>query len=165
MASLNKVQLIGYLGGTPEKKITASGASVVSVSMATTNHYKDQMGQSQSTTDWHRLVFWGALADNVAMYTQKGSLVYVEGRLQTREWTKDDIRRYTTEIVVGRCQFLDRKQKDSDSYGAEQHSDQNHSNNFTPNNQQKNDNSATTGNTNVATNQGNEDFVEDDIPF
>ena len=109
MATLNKVMLIGRLGNNPEKKITTSGKSVVSVSLASSSFYKDEMGNKQENTEWHRLVFWGNLADNLCQYTKKGSLLYVEGRLQTKEWTKDDVRRFTTEIVVSNMQFLDKK--------------------------------------------------------
>jgi single-strand DNA-binding protein len=157
MASLNKVQLIGYLGSNPEKKVTAGGTSVVSVSIATTNYYKDQTGQSQSSTDWHRLVFWKNLADNIATYTKKGSLIYVEGRLQTREWTKDEVRHFTTEVVAERVQFLDKKEQSEGS-----------SNNYY-NPQQSNTTNAGTGQSNNFSGatqvEQNDDFVEDDVPF
>ena len=158
MASLNKVQLIGYLGANPEKKVTSAGTSVVSINLATTNYYKDQMGQSQSSTDWHRLVFWKNLADNIAAYTKKGSLVYIEGRLQTREWTKDDIRRFTTEVVVGKLQFLEKKSQTESTDAGSYETSQN--NNYTTSNQQSSNslNSSEQPTTN--------DFIEDaDIPF
>lgn len=152
MASLNKVQLIGRLGSDPEKKVTTSGTSVVSASLATTSFYKDQMGQRQESTEWHRVVFWGNLANNVTMYTQKGSLIYVEGRLQTREWTKDDVRRFTTEIVATNMQFLDKKEKGADGYASPSYEE-----------------GAGFASKNPAEKkppqQQTDDFVEDDIPF
>ena len=71
MATLNKVMLIGRLGQDPEKKITSSGKSVISVSLASSSYYKDEMGNKQESTEWHRLVFWGNLADNLLQYTKK----------------------------------------------------------------------------------------------
>ena len=152
MASLNKVQLIGYLGAEPEKKVTTSGTSVVSVNLATTYYYKDQMGQSQSNTSWHRLVFWKSLAELISSYTRKGSLIYVEGRLQTREWIKNDVKHYVTEIVVERMQFLDRKEnkQSPQEYKEENNNYKAPSNNYS----------------NVDPAKGvDNDFVEDDIPF
>ena len=89
MATLNKVMLIGRLGQDPEKKITSSGKSVISVSLASSSYYKDEMGNKQESTEWHRLVFWGNLADNLLQYTKKGSdCSWIEGKImQTQEWT------------------------------------------------------------------------------
>ena len=108
MASLNKVLLIGRLGQNPEKRVTPSGASVISISLATSERFKDKSGQFQERTEWHRLVFWNRLAENVEQYCQKGSQLYVEGSLQTNDWQdKDGNKRYTTEIVVRNMQMLD----------------------------------------------------------
>ena len=109
MASLNKVMLVGRLGQEPEKKLTKTGKSVVSVGLATSSAYKDAAGNKQESTEWHKLVFWGNLADNICQYTKKGSLLYVEGRLETTKWEKDSITMYTTQIVVSNMQFLDSK--------------------------------------------------------
>lgn len=107
MASLNKVMLIGNLGQDPEKRVTNTGQSVANFSIATTERWLDKSGQRQEKTEWHRVVVWGPQADNCAQYLSKGRPVYVEGRLQTREWNdKDGNKRYTTEVVAQRVQFL-----------------------------------------------------------
>jgi len=107
MASVNKVILIGNLGQDPEKRYTGSGAAVTSFSLATTNRWKDKSGQNQEQTEWHRVVVWGQQAESCAQYLAKGRPVYVEGRLQTRQWDdKSGNKRYTTEVVAQRVQFL-----------------------------------------------------------
>jgi len=108
MGDLNKVLLIGRLGQDPELRTTPAGHSVVSTSLATTEYFKDQGGQKQERTEWHRLVLWNRQAELIAEFCRKGSLLFVEGSLQTREWQdKDGNRRFTTEIVVRNLQFLD----------------------------------------------------------
>ena len=108
---VNKVILIGNVGGDPEVRYMPNGNAVANVTLATTDSWKDkQSGQQQERTEWHRVVFFGRLAEIVGEYVRKGSKLYVEGRLQTREWEKDGIKRYTTEIVVdinGQMQLLD----------------------------------------------------------
>ncbi len=107
MASVNKVILIGNLGGDPEKRFTGSGAAVTTFNIATTDRWNDKQGQKQERTEWHRIVVWGKQAENCAQYLSKGRPVYIEGRLQTREWDdKDGNKRYTTEVVAQRVQFL-----------------------------------------------------------
>lgn len=111
MGYLNKVLLIGRLGQDPEKRTTSSGKSVVNVSLATTEYFKDNMGQKKEKTEWHKVVLWGAVGDVVSNYCKKGSQVYVEGSLQTREWKdKDGNKRYSTEINGRSVQLLDSKQ-------------------------------------------------------
>lgn len=110
MGYLNKVLLIGRLGQDPESRNTPSGAKVVNISLATTEHYKDQQGNKQEKTEWHRVVFWNRQAELAEQYLKKGSAVYVEGSLQTREWQdKDGNRRFSTDIVARNMQFLDSK--------------------------------------------------------
>ena len=107
MATLNRAEIIGYLGQDPELRNTQSGKSVVTLSVATS--YKPKDGEEQ--TEWHRVTVWGKSADNCDKYLKKGSLVYVDGRLQTRKWEDDKgVTRYTTEIVAFMVQFLDRKE-------------------------------------------------------
>ncbi len=109
--SLNKVMLIGHLGGDPELKYTPGGAAVATFSVATNETYKDKEGNQQEKTDWHRIVVWNKLAEIAAEYLKKGRLVYLEGRLQTRSWNdKDGNKRYTTEVVAQNLQMLDRKE-------------------------------------------------------
>ena len=98
---VNKVILIGNVGGDPEVRYLPNGNAVTNITMATTDSWKDkQTGQQQDRTEWHRVVFFGKLAEIAGEYLRKGSQCYVEGRLQTREWEKDGVKRYTTEIVV-----------------------------------------------------------------
>ncbi len=111
MGNLNKVILIGRLGQDPEKRVTPQGHSVVTLSLATSERFKDKQGQKQETTEWHRVVFWNQLADLVEQYCKKGSQLYVEGSLKTNQWNdKDGNKRYTTEIQGRSMQFLDAPQ-------------------------------------------------------
>jgi single-strand DNA-binding protein len=105
---INKVILIGNLGNDPEVKYTASGSAVANVSIATSENWKDKTtGENQERTEWHRVVFFGKLAEIVGEYLKKGSQVFVEGRLQTRKWQdKEGQDRYTTEIVANEMQML-----------------------------------------------------------
>jgi single-strand DNA-binding protein len=101
MRGVNKVILIGNCGGDPETRYLPNGNAVTNVTLATTDSWKDkQTGQQQDRTEWHRVVFFGKLAEIAGEYLRKGSQCYVEGRLQTREWEKDGVKRYTTEVVV-----------------------------------------------------------------
>lgn len=108
---VNKVILIGNVGGDPEVRYLPNGNAVANITLATSDSWKDkQTGQQQERTEWHRVVFFGRIAEVVGEYVRKGSKMYIEGRLQTREWEKDGVKRYTTEIVVdmgGQMQLLD----------------------------------------------------------
>jgi single-strand DNA-binding protein len=107
MASVNKVILVGNLGRDPETRYTANGDPITNVSIATTDTWKDKSGEKQEKTEWHRVAFFGKLAEIAGEYLKKGSQVYVEGRLQTRKWQdKDGQDKYTTEIVADRMQML-----------------------------------------------------------
>ncbi len=105
---VNKVILVGNLGNDPDVRYTASGAAVANVSIATSESWKDKnTGEQQDRTEWHRVVFFGRLAEIVSEYLRKGSQIYVEGRLQTRKWQdKEGTDRYTTEIVANEMQML-----------------------------------------------------------
>jgi len=105
---INKVILIGNLGADPETRYSAGGSAVTNVRLATNETWKDrQSGEQQERTEWHRVVFFGRLAEIAAEYLRKGSTVYVEGRLQTRKWQGQDGQdRYTTEIVANEMQML-----------------------------------------------------------
>lgn len=99
--SLNKVMLLGNLAAEPEYKILNSNTTVATVSMATNESYKDAQGNTQDKTEWHKLVFWSKLADVVHQYLHKGSQVYVEGKLRTRDYTdQNGQKKYVTEIQV-----------------------------------------------------------------
>jgi len=99
MGSVNKVILVGNLGRDAELRYTPGGAAVATLNMATTEVWNDKSGQKQEKTEWHRVVFWGKVAESLTEYLTKGKQVYVEGRLETRQWNdKDGNKRYTTEI-------------------------------------------------------------------
>lgn len=105
--SVNRVILIGNLGHDPSLRYTTSGAPVCSLSVATNERWKDKQGQPQERTEWHRIVIWGKQAEACAEHLDKGRSVYVEGRLQTRDWeTREGEKRKTTEIVASNVQFL-----------------------------------------------------------
>ncbi|MBX9706137.1 MAG: single-stranded DNA-binding protein [Gammaproteobacteria bacterium] len=108
---INKVILIGNLGGDPEVRYTPGGSAVTTVSIATSDGWKDKdSGEMKERTEWHRVVFFNRLAEIAGEYLKKGSKVFVEGRLQTRKWQdKDGNDKYTTEIVAGEMQMLDSK--------------------------------------------------------
>jgi single-strand DNA-binding protein len=111
MASVNKVILIGNLGRDPETRYMPDGGAVTNVSIATTENWKDKNGEKQEKTEWHRVAFFGKLAEIAGEYLKKGSQVYVEGRLQTRKWQdKDGQDKYSTEIVADRMQMLGSRQ-------------------------------------------------------
>jgi len=104
---VNKVILIGNLGKDPEVRFTPSGAAVANFNIATNESWTDKSGQKQERTEWHRIVVWGKLAELCGEYLKKGRQCYVEGRLQTREWTdKEAKKNYTTEVVAQSVQFL-----------------------------------------------------------
>ena len=108
MASVNKVILIGRLGKDPDVRYTQSGTAVANFSLATSEEWKDKnTGQKQSKTEWHRVVAWRKLAELCSEYLHKGSEVYVEGSLQTKEWeTNDGQKRRTTEVLAYNIQFI-----------------------------------------------------------
>lgn len=114
---VNKVILLGNIGGDPETRTLSNGQSVTNITLATSDTWKDKAtGEQKDRTEWHRVVFFGKLAEIAGQYLKKGSQCYIEGRLQTREWEKDGIKRYTTEIVVdmnGTLQLLGGKQEGS----------------------------------------------------
>lgn len=107
---VNKVILVGNCGQDPETRYTPDGMAITTLSLATSESWKDkQTGQQQDRTEWHRVVFYGRIAEIAGEYIGKGSQVYVEGKLRTRKWEKDGVERYTTEIVVdqqGNMQLL-----------------------------------------------------------
>ncbi len=105
---VNKVILVGNLGRDPEVRYSPNGQAVANVTLATSESWKDKnTGEKQEKTEWHRIVFFGRLAEIVGEYLKKGAQIYVEGRLQTRKWQdKDGKDRYTTEIVANDMQML-----------------------------------------------------------
>ncbi|MFS0758145.1 single-stranded DNA-binding protein [Noviherbaspirillum sp. 1P10PC] len=120
MSTLNKVTLIGYLGRDPETRSTAAGDSVAQFTLATTETWKDKAtGEKREATEWHRVVLYRKLAEIAGQYLKKGSLVYVEGRLQTRKWTgKDDVERYVVEIIADDLRMLGGRPHGDESHEA-----------------------------------------------
>jgi single-strand DNA-binding protein len=107
MSGLNRVTLIGRLGGDPDQRFTAAGQAVVNFTMATSERWTDKDGNKQEKTEWHRIVVWGKLSEICGKYLGKGEMTCVEGRLQTREWDdKDGNKRKTTEIVASNVVLL-----------------------------------------------------------
>ncbi|CAD6512559.1 Single-stranded DNA-binding protein [Paraburkholderia hiiakae] len=108
MASVNKVILVGNLGAEPEVRYLPSGDAVANIRLATTDRYKDKAsGEFKEMTEWHRVSFFGRLAEIVSEYLKKGSSVYIEGRIRTRKWqAQDGTDRYSTEIVADQMQML-----------------------------------------------------------
>ena len=106
---VNKVILVGNLGRDPELKHLPSGQGICQFSIATSESYTDKGGQKQEKTEWHRIVAWEKLGEVCARYLGKGSKVYVEGKLQTREYEKDGQKHYQTEIVAREVKFLSEK--------------------------------------------------------
>ncbi|MFV8606512.1 single-stranded DNA-binding protein [Ralstonia pseudosolanacearum] len=111
MASVNKVIIVGNLGADPETRYMPSGDAVTNIRVATTDRYKDKAsGEMREATEWHRIAFFGRLAEIAGEYLKKGSQVYVEGRLKTRQWEKDGQKQYSTEIVAEQMQMLGSRQ-------------------------------------------------------
>ena len=121
MASVNKVIIVGNLGRDPETRYLPSGEAVTNISVATTDKWKDKAsGEMKEATEWHRVSFFGRLAEIAGEYLKKGSQVYVEGSLRTRKWQdKEGQERYTTEIVADRMQMLGSRQGMGDAGARE----------------------------------------------
>ncbi|MEX0619260.1 MAG: single-stranded DNA-binding protein [Pseudohongiellaceae bacterium] len=105
---VNKVILVGNCGGDPETRYMPNGNAVANVTLATSDTWKDKTsGENVERTEWHRIVFFNRLAEIVGEYVRKGSKLYIEGRLQTRSWEQDGVKRYTTEVIANEMQMLD----------------------------------------------------------
>lgn len=112
MASVNKVILVGNLGRDPETRYTADGAAITNITIATSDRWKDKAsGEMKEATEWHRVAFFGRLAEIAGEYLKKGSQVYVEGRIRTRKWQdKEGQDRYTTEVIAEEMKMLGSRQ-------------------------------------------------------
>jgi single-strand DNA-binding protein len=158
MASVNKVIIVGNLGRDPETRYMPEGGAITNISVATTEKWKDKNGEMQEKTEWHRVAFFGKLAEIAGEYLKKGSQVYVEGRLQTRKWQdKDGQDKYMTEIVANQMQMLGSRQGmgGGDRGGAER-SEAGEGGGSRP---------AAAGGKPAAKSGGKFDDMEDDIPF
>lgn len=106
---VNKVILVGNLGADPEIRYTTGGTAVANLRVATTESWTDKSGERTEKTEWHKVVLWGKQAETASQYLTKGKQVYLEGRLQTREWTdKDGNKRFSTEVVANQMLMLGR---------------------------------------------------------
>lgn len=124
MSGVNKVILVGRLGADPDLKTVGQGQSVARLSLATSENWTSKDGQKQERTEWHRIVVWGKQAENCSKHLSKGRQIYVEGRLQTRQWEdQQGQKRYTTEIIATTVQFLSaptHANSSNDQYAANQ---------------------------------------------
>jgi len=109
MKGVNKVILVATCGKDPEMKSMPNGNAVANFSVATSESWKDPQGNKQEATEWHRCVAFGKLAEIIGQYVTKGSKVYLEGKLKTRQWEQDGQKRYATEVLVSEMQMLDSK--------------------------------------------------------
>tara|TARA_R110002073_G_scaffold333870_1_gene522194 strand:- start:7722 stop:8219 length:498 start_codon:yes stop_codon:yes gene_type:complete len=161
---INKVILVGNLGNDPETRYLPDGNAVTNISIATSESWKDKnTGQQNERTEWHRVVFFRRLAEIAGEYLKKGSKVYVEGQLRTRQYEKEGQKHYSTEIVANEMQMLDSRGDNMGGGGG----NYNQSNNNQPNNNQSNNNNGGGSNSNSAPAYDSpppEDF-DDDIPF
>jgi len=114
MPALNRVQLIGRLGRDPETRFTQNGRSVTSFSVAVARRWRSSEGEPKEATDWFNVDAWGRLGEICQEYLSKGSLVFLEGRLQTDQYEKDGETRYFTRVIARSIQFLDRREKEAE---------------------------------------------------
>lgn len=167
MSNLNKAMLIGRLGQDPELRVTKSGSQVTSFSMATNDYWKDRQGNRQEKTDWHNIVVWNQLAEFASNYLRKGRLIYVEGRLQTRDWVdQQNIKHYKTEIVANTIQLLDRQGGDAPSSGEGRPGGRNYSD-YTPAEEAGDQGGGGQGGGDQGggNRENDQPYIEDDIPF
>ena len=124
--SVNKVILVGNLGQDPESRFTPQGTAVTNLSVATNETWKNQNGESQDKTEWHRIVMYGKMAETAAEYMKKGQMVYVEGRLETNEWEdQNQVKRKTTQVRCDNFTMLGRRQMQSQEAESDNHSSMN----------------------------------------
>ncbi len=171
MASINKVIIVGNLGNDPEVRYTPNGDQVASISVATTEYWKDRnTGERQERTEWHRISLFGRTAETAGQYLKKGSQVYVEGRLRTRKYTgKDGIERYATDIICDNMQMLGSRQGNGDPSGYQGGNDGGYQQRAPRQDRSNNYSQARQGNARPSGPSGGDvppDFnMDDDIPF
>lgn len=120
MASLNRVTIIGNVGAEPQIKTFASGNKVASITLATSERYKDRNGEQKEDTEWHSVQAFGKLADVVERFVHKGSLLYLDGKIRTRSYEADGRTVYRTEILADHIQMLDRPQGNRPALGPDE---------------------------------------------
>jgi len=152
---INKVILIGRVGQDPEVRYTKSGQAVADLRMATNENWKDKQGQRQERTEWHSIVLWGQNAEFAQNYVKKGRLIFVEGRLQTRDWTDNqNVKHYKTEVVANILRLLDRPGDGPGASGGRGEPDYGSSGG-----------GSRGGGAPSSANEPEEAYIEDDIPF
>ncbi|MBU2753067.1 single-stranded DNA-binding protein [Acidithiobacillus thiooxidans] len=164
MAGVNKVIILGHLGKDPEMRYMPDGKAIANFNVATSENFKDREGNKQERTEWHRVVLFGRVAEIAGEYLRKGSMAFVEGKLQTRKWTdKEGQERYTTEIVGDRLQLVGPRNDGGANSGNDRQPQQQRANNAPSNNRSSQPpedpfGGGNTGNTNYSE-------FDDDIPF
>jgi single-strand DNA-binding protein len=172
---INKVILVGNLGNDPETRYLPDGNAVTNISIATSESWKDKnTGQQNDRTEWHRVVFFRRLAEIAGEYLKKGSKVYIEGQLRTRQYEKEGQKHYSTEIVANEMQMLDSRSDNMGGDGGNYNQSNNSSNNNSSNNSSNNNSNNSGGGSSNSNSNSNsapaydapppEDF-DDDIPF
>ncbi len=155
---INKVILVGNLGNDPDTKYLPDGNAVTNVSIATSESWKDRnTGQQNERTEWHRVVFFRRLAEIAGEYLKKGSKVYIEGKLRTRQWERDGQKHYTTEIVADEMQMLDSRGDNMGGGGGYNQS--------APSQNYQNNNNGGGGNSSPSYDSPPPEDFDDDIPF
>lgn len=158
MSSLNKVILIGRLGADPEKRLTGSGKPVTNFSMATTERWLNEHGEKQVRTEWIKIVLFNRQAEIADQYLKKGSLVYIEGSLQTRKWEdQNQITHYSTEVVGKQMQFLESRNSQPSQVSAPTQ--------VPPPTRTQQSSSTRDQNSHMYQKPPVDSFIEDDIPF
>ncbi|NKA72492.1 single-stranded DNA-binding protein [Ralstonia solanacearum] len=174
MASVNKVIIVGNLGADPETRYMPSGDAVTNIRVATTDRFKDKgSGEMRESTEWHRISFFGRLAEVAGEYLKKGSQVYVEGRLKTRQWEKDGQKQYSTEIVAEQMQMLGGRPGNGGEGGGYSRGGESAGGGYGGNRGQSNGASRAAGgggqggdtHRQAAPSNGFSDMMDDDIPF
>ena len=154
---INKVILVGNLGNDPDTKYTQGGMAITRISLATTSVRKDKDGNQQERTEWHRVVFFGKLAEIAGEYLRKGSSVYVEGSLRYDKYTgQAGVEKYSTDIIADEMQMLGGKGDGGDNRQSNNQQRQQSSGNQGNGGQQRSNNSNSNGNRNAGGNQGNQ---------
>lgn len=169
MSGVNKAILMGHLGRDPEMRYLQDGTAAATLNIATSESFKDKNGDKQERTEWHRVVLWGRTAEVAGEYLKKGSMCYIEGRLQTRKWTdKEGQERYTTEIRGDRLQLVGSPSNGGNGQ-QQNHGNGNRSagngNNGDRGNGNGNNGNRSNGNQSRNQPQPHDDFMDYDIPF
>jgi single-strand DNA-binding protein len=167
MAGVNKVILLGNLGQDPEVRTLENGSKLATVSIATSENYKDQAGEWQEKTEWHRLTMWRWTAEK-AEKLKKGDRVYVEGKLTTRSWEQDGVKKYVTEVVVSDLQFTTKATDSNYSGGVPMPTENPYDGNSTTSsysNSSQSSSQSSSQKTEVASELSGSSNPEDDLPF